>query len=67
MNERSEKVQSRVNIEQAAIRTKAESDPAFPSEASEIKGWALQWDTTELRKANLARKMRHLRQSSSDQ
>ena len=76
MNERNEKVRSHLDTKQAAIRTEMQEDPTSSSEAgtdrlgyetSEIRGWALQWDTTALRKTNLARKMRHLRQSSSDQ
>lgn len=76
MNERNEKARSDLDTKQTTIRTEMENDTASPGEAGtdrshyeapEIRGWALQWDTTALRKAKLARTMRHLRQSSLDQ
>jgi hypothetical protein len=36
-------------------------------ETPEIQGWALQWDASALRKANLARRMRTLREGSGEQ
>jgi hypothetical protein len=76
MNERNEKERPRLDTKQAALRTEMQEDPASSGEAGtdrscyeapEIRGWALQWDTTALRKMNMARKMRQLRQSTSDQ
>ena len=65
MNDRNEKVPSQPEPKTAS-GTDKQVDPSF-HEAPEIRGWALQWDTTALRKTSLARKMRHLRTSSSDQ
>ncbi len=36
------------------------------NEAQEMEGWALQWDTSALRRANLARQMRELREASGN-
>lgn len=45
-----------------------ESPPVrWRDEAPESEGWALQWDTTALRRANLARQMRELREASGNQ
>lgn len=66
MNDQPEKVPSQPDTKSAADAQDNYADPTY-HEAPEIRGWALQWDTTELRKTNLARKMRHLRQSSPDQ
>jgi hypothetical protein len=66
MNDQTEKVPSQPDTKTAADGQGNHADPTY-NEAPEIRGWALQWDTTELRKTNLARKMRHLRQSSPDQ
>jgi len=66
MNDRNEKAPSQPDTKTAAARKETQADPSY-HEAPEIRGWALQWDTTELRKTNLARKMLHLRQSSPDQ
>jgi len=66
MNEQNEKAPSQPDTKTAAASKETQADPSY-YDAEEIKGWALQWDTTELRKTNLARKMRHLRQPSPDQ
>jgi len=65
MNERNEQGPSQPEPKTTGDTTRR-ADPSY-HEAPEIRGWALQWDTTALRKINLARKMRHLRRSSSDQ
>ena len=65
MNEQNERVLSQPEPKTAG-GTEKQADPSY-HEAPEIRGWALQWDTTELRKTALARKMRRLRRSSSDQ
>ena len=65
MNEQDEKHPSQGKIEETLPRVETPID-RWHFEAPEIEGWALQWDTTALRKANLARKMRGLRQSSGD-
>ena len=62
MNEQNEKAPSERDVERAPARTETRIDP-WDYEDEEIEGWALQWDTTALRKASLARTMRHLRQS----
>jgi len=66
MNDQTERVPSQPDIKTATDEAGKNADPSY-HEAPEIRGWALQWDTTELRKTNLARKMRHLRQTSPDQ
>lgn len=66
MNDRNEQVPSQPDIEVTPVGKDKQADASY-HEAPEIRGWALQWDTTELRKTNLARKMRRLRQSSPDQ
>ena len=66
MNDQTERVPSQPNTTSAADVQGNYADPTH-HEAPEIRGWALQWDTTEFRKTNLARKMRHLRQPSADQ
>jgi hypothetical protein len=66
MNEQTERVPSQPDTKAAALEPQEQADSSYYG-ADEIKGWALQWDTTELRKTNLARKMQHLRQSSPDQ
>lgn len=66
MKDQTERMPSQPNTEPAACAQGNYADPTY-HEALEIRGWALQWDTTELRRTNLARKMRHLRQSSLDQ
>ena len=63
MTEHNQKLPSEGDPEQAPARTETRIDP-WDYEAEEIEGSALQWDTTALRKASLARTMRHLRQSS---
>ena len=66
MNEQAERESSQPDTEAPEVESGNQADSSY-YEAEEIKGWALQWDTTELRKTSLARKMRHLRQSSPDQ
>ncbi len=65
MSESTEKVLSQPEATAMAAQPGMQAD-AFYTEAPEIQGWALQWDTTELRKATLARKMRQLRESSTN-
>lgn len=65
MNDQAEQALSQPETKSAAVESRNWMDASY-HEAPEIQGWALQWDTTELRRANLARKMRHLRQSSPD-
>ena len=66
MNDQHENAPSGSDAQTGAAASVQQAD-ASAHEAPEIRGWALQWDTTELRKANLARRMRQLRQSSLDQ
>jgi hypothetical protein len=66
MNDQTERAPSQPYMKTAADEVGKNADPTY-NEVPEIRGWALQWDTTELRRTNLARKMRHLRQTSSDQ
>ena len=66
MNDQTERVPSQPDTKTAADEPARNVDSTY-HEAPEIRGWALQWDITEPRKASLARKMRHLRQSSLDQ
>jgi hypothetical protein len=63
MTEHNQKLPPKGDAEQAPAHTEPRIDP-WDYEAEEIEGWALQWDTTALRKASLARTMRHLQQSS---
>ena len=65
MNEQDETARSALDAKQALARADMQDDPSY-YEAPEIQGWALQWDTTTLRRANLARKMRSLRKASRD-
>ncbi len=66
MDERNEKTPSGQDAEWTPARTETPSDP-WDDEGTEIEGWALQWDSTALRKASLARKMRRLRQPSTEE
>ena len=66
MNDQTERVPSQPETKAPETQSESYADPSY-HEAPEIRGWALQWDTTELRKTKLARKMRRLRQSSLDQ
>ena len=66
MNDHAKQKPAQADIPTAAPESQG-CDGSSHYEADEIKGWALQWDTTELRKTKLARKMRHLRQASPDQ
>ena len=66
MNEQTERVPSQPDTKAPGVESSNQADSSY-YEADEIQGWALQWDTTELRKTSLARKMRQLRQPSSDQ
>ena len=65
MNERNEKPPSEGEAKQAPPLTETQADPSH-HEAAEIEGWALQWDASALKKVNMARKMRELRQSPTD-
>jgi len=65
MNEQNEKVRSDPDTEQALTGPETPVDSSY-QETEEIEGWALQWDTSALRRANLARKMRNLRRTSSN-
>ncbi|MBE0636473.1 hypothetical protein IH601_10800 [Candidatus Bipolaricaulota bacterium] len=66
MNERNETAQPDQDTSPMSMNADTDGDsPLYARRGSE--GWALQWDTTALRKANLARKMRDLRQSPTDQ
>lgn len=66
MNDQTERVPSQPDTKTPKAELRNQADLSH-YEADEIQGWALQWDTTELRKTSLARKMRQLRQPSSDQ
>ena len=66
MNEPNEMAHLDQDARPASTNVDLEGDsPQYARRGS--AGWALQWDTTALRKANLARKMRDLRQASTDQ
>ena len=66
MNEQTGNPPCEGDADQIPARTDKQIDPSH-HEAAEIEGWALQWDTTALRKASLAKKMRQLRQAAADQ
>jgi len=65
MNDQDAKGQEAEDAEKAQHRIETLISPSR-REATEIEGWALQWDTYALRKASLARRMRDLRESSDD-
>jgi hypothetical protein len=66
MNEINEMAQPDQDARPVSTNVDIEGDsPQYAQRGS--AGWALQWDTTALRKANLARKMRDLRQGPKDQ
>jgi len=65
MNERSKTRRPDGGDEQAPAHTEV-SPIQWRDEAPEVEGWALQWDTTALRKTNLARQMRELREASGN-
>jgi len=60
MNERGNGPQASGEGERVLAFTEMPTDGSA-IDAEEIRGWALQWDTVALRKANLARRMRFLR------
>ena len=62
MSDQTERVPSQPKMRSSAAEFEKQAGASY-HEAPEIQGWALQWDTTELRKKNLARKMSHMRQS----
>lgn len=66
MNEQDEKVRSDPDTKEASVHPETQINPSH-REAAEIEGWALQWDTTALRKAALAKKMKQLRHAEVDQ
>jgi len=66
MNEQDEKARPDQDAGPASDRPESHFGPSY-REGTEIEGWALQWDTTALRRMALARKMRSLRRASGDQ
>lgn len=65
MNEQDEKARTDQDAGPASDHPGSHFGPSY-REATEIEGWALQWDTTALRKMTLAKRMRSLRQASGD-
>jgi len=65
MYERTEGVPVEREAEQLPTLAEPWADP-MDHEPEEIGGWALQWDSTALRKTNLARTMRQLREASTE-
>jgi len=65
MTQHTEQVPENGVAENATVRKETWPDRS-EDETTEIKGWALRWDTTALRKVNMARKMRSLRQTEAD-
>jgi len=65
MNERGETPRTDPSSEPTTAFAEMPTDRSA-IDAEEIRGWALQWDTAALRRANLARTMRALSEAGGD-